>query len=499
MNRNMRALPLLALAFVGGGIACGRDGVAAAGLPDDEHEHETVTIWTDSFELFLEHPPLVIGPPEEPWLIHLTDLRTFAPVREGALALRLTDPQGSVRVERVEEPASPGVYNIAPSFSVAGVHDLVVQLIGTEPSGEISVGPVLVAESAGSIDHAEDEHAGAITFLKEQQWSTTFRTQVAKTGSVPASVAATGRVVPEAGRLVEVVAPTDGLILTADNRSAPVPGQWVREGDTLVVLAPASNDQAYALQVAREQRLARDLERAERLYELEAIPAKRLEDARRDLAVARAELAAMGVSAEGGGYELRLRAPMTGVIDTRLLTLGQRVAAGDLLYTIVDPRRVWLGMDVSAHHAAQLSSVSGATFSVEGSDRVYESSRVVSIGRVIDGDTRTIPVITEVDNADQSLRIGMLAEGLLLLGEPETGVTVPAAAVREEDGLFVAYIQISGETFERRVVRVGPSDGVSTIVYAGVGAGERVVTAGAYQVKLATLNTADLAADGHQH
>jgi RND family efflux transporter MFP subunit len=450
-------------------------------------------------ELFLEHPPLMIGPPEEPWLIHLTDLRTFTPVSDGVVVLRLTDPQGSVHVERAEAPTSPGVYTVSPSFATAGVHDLVIELGGRQLSDEIFVGPVLVEESLKQADHSEDEHVTGITFLKEQQWSTAFRTQAATSGTVPASIGATGRVIATAGRLVEVVAPTDGLVLAADNRSAPVPGQWVREGDTLAVLAPVSSDQAYALQVAREQRLARDLERAERLYELEAIPARRLEDARRDLAVARAELSAMGMSAEGGGYELCLSAPISGVIDHRSLTLGQRVTAGDLLYTVVDPRRVWLRMDVSAHHAPQLSDASGATFSVEGNDRVYASSRVVSIGRVIDGDTRTIPVITEVDNSDQSLRIGMLAEGVLLLGDPEAGVVVPAAAVREEDGLFVAYVQTSGETFERRVLTVGPSDGVSTIVHGGVNAGERVVTAGAYQVKLATLNTADLAAHGHQH
>ncbi len=479
--------------------ACATGGGRSADPAEEQHEHEVVTVWTDSLEVFLEYPQPTVGEPEEPWVLHLTDLGTFRPISDGAVTFRFTDPNGSELVERVPSPEAPGRYGASPAFMVPGAHDLVIELDGPSMSAEVLIGPVLVAESgryANNVDHTQSDD---ITFLKEQQWSTAFSTAVARTGTVPSSIGATGRVIPEAGRLVEVVAPTDGLVLAADNRSTPVPGQWVRQGDTLAVLAPVSGDQAYALQVARAQRLARDLERAERLYALEAIPAKRLEDARRDLAVARAELAAMGVNAEGAVYELCLRAPMAGVVDQRSLTLGQRVAAGDLLYTIVDPRTVWLRMDVSAHHASQLSSVSGATFSVEGSDRVYVASRVVSVGRVIDADTRTSPVIAEVSNADQSLRIGMLAEGLLLLGEPVTGVLVPAAAVREEDGLFVAYVQKGGETFERRVLTTGPSDGVSTIIHAGVTQGERVVIQGAYQVKLATLNTADLAAHGHQH
>jgi RND family efflux transporter MFP subunit len=266
----------------------------------------------------------------------------------------------------------------------------------------------------------------------------------------------------------------------------------------LAVLAPVSGADAYAQLVAREQRLTRDVERAERLYELEAIPAKRLEDARRDLAVARAGLAAMGAS-PGTGYALTLCAPISGVIDQRQMAMGQRVTAGHLLFSIIDPRTVWLRYDVSAHHAAELAAASGATFQVEGNDRTYSAARVVSIGRVIDHTKRTLPVMFEVPNADQGLRVGMLAEGLLLLGAPRSGIAVPATAVRDEDGIQVAYVQIGGESFERRVLTLGPSDGVWTIVEAGVRAGERVVTEGAYQVKLSTLNTTDFSDHGHAH
>jgi RND family efflux transporter MFP subunit len=298
--------------------------------------------------------------------------------------------------------------------------------------------------------------------------------------------------------MVEVTAPVDGLVLPEDNRSAPIAGSWVREGDTLAVLAPVSGDGAFALLVAREQRLAIEAVRAERLYELEAIPAKRLENARRDLEVARAALVAMGAS-PGTGFEFSLCAPINGVIDRRELVMGQRVAAGQLLYSIVDPRTVWLRLDVSAHHATDISAASGATFQVEGSDRVYRSRRVISVGKFIDRVKRTLPVVFAVNNADQSLRMGMLAEGFVLLGEPDSGVAIPATAVRDEDGLSTAYVQIGGEAFERRILTLGPSDGMWTIVRRGVRNGERVVTTGAYQVKLATLNTTEFSDHGHAH
>jgi RND family efflux transporter MFP subunit len=477
--------------------ACGSGGDFTAD-PADQHHHESVTIWTDSVELFFEHPELFAGEATEPWVVHLTDLRTHQPVTEGVLTLRFMVPDSGEFVESVAEPARPGVFAPAPSFSVAGEYELVMDLNSPRLSTEVVVGPVVVRESHDDRPRPEDEPPAGITFLKEQQWAIAFATEAAAAKAVPRSIGSTGEIIPQVGGLVEVTAPVAGLVLPEDNGAVPIPGDWVRKGDTLAVLAPVSGDDAYALQIAREQRLALEVARAERLYSIEAIPARRLEDARRDLAVARAALASMGAT-PGSGFELSLRAPITGVVDRRELVMGQRVTAGQLLYSIVDPRTVWLRMDVAAHHAVDLSLAAGATFKVEGSDEVYRSARVVSVGKVIDRARRTLPIVLEVDNKDQRLRIGMLAEGLLLLGEPETGTAVPTSAVREEDGLNVAYVQIGGETFQRRILTLGPSDGVWTIVRTGVASGERVVTLGAYQVKLASLNTAELSDRAHAH
>ena len=93
----------------------------------------------------------------------------------------------------------------------------------------------------------------------------------------------------------------------------------------------------------------------------------------------------------------------------------------------------------------------------------------------------------------------MLAEGRLLIGAPLPGVSIPATAIQEEDGLSVAYVKVGGEAFLRRVLTLGPSDGEWTIVRSGIGAGEQVVTVGAYQVKLASLGDAEISDHGHPH
>jgi multidrug efflux pump subunit AcrA (membrane-fusion protein) len=175
------------------------------------------------------------------------------------------------------------------------------------------------------------------------------------------------------------------------------------------------------------------------------------------------------------------------------------VEVGTVLYTIVDPSRVWLRLRVPAEHAAAVSRATGAVFTVEGSDTAYEARRVVSTGASIDADTRTLPVRLEASNPSGALKIGMMADARLLLADSTSGVALPNEAIQTEDGRPVAYVQTGGESFERRPLQLGPTDGQYTLVERGVQADEHVVTAGAYQVYLASLNSSQMAGHGHPH
>ena len=70
--------------------------------------------------------------------------------------------------------------------------------------------------------------------------------------------------------------------------------------------------------------------------------------------------------------------------------------------------------------------------------------------------------------------------------------------VVEEDGRPIAFVQVSGETFEKRDLELGIRDGNLIQVLSGVAEGERVVTKGAYAVRLASVSSA-IPAHGHVH
>jgi multidrug efflux pump subunit AcrA (membrane-fusion protein) len=136
---------------------------------------------------------------------------------------------------------------------------------------------------------------------------------------------------------------------------------------------------------------------------------------------------------------------------------------------------------------------------VESSQETYRADEVVAVGDVIDPESRTLPVVLRVENADRRLKVGMLARARLFLGDSVSGLAVPTEAVQDEEGLKVAYVASGGETFERRVLELGPGDGSWTIVRSGLSPGERVVTRGAYQVHLAGTGSDEAAGHGHPH
>ena len=510
MTKQIVLLSTLALLVAGCG---GQSTQEKATSEETSLPSQAVTVWSSETELFYEHPLMVAGRKSGPWAIHVTQLDGFRPVREGSLTLRFRRPDGAAYVHNSDAPSRPGIFTPRPKIPEAGTFRLFVIVDGAQVQDTVEVGDVTVYESPSDVP-TPDESAAEISYLKEQQWDASFGIAEAQERSIQRSIEAPGTIEPVAGQHAKVSAPVSGLTPAQANLDMPAPGDRVREGQTLATLSPSGGEGSYADLKGRVERLKREVRRAERLVEAEAIPEKRLVEARHDLELARAALESMGGGGESSsplaspssepstssaGFNYDLQAPISGRVQERHLAPGSRVEVGTVLYTIVDPSRVWIRLRVSAEHAAAVDQASGAVFTVEGSSQTYEASRVVSTGAAIDTGTRTLPVRLEAPNPDGALKIGMMADARLLLDDTQSGVAIPNEAVQTEDGQPVAYVETGGESFERRSLKLGPTDGQFTLVKQGVEAGEHVVTAGAYQVYLASLGSSETAGHGHAH
>jgi membrane fusion protein, heavy metal efflux system len=500
--RQMRQTPLhlMPLLALGVSFACGpQDQLADA---QDELAGGVVTLWTDSTELFMEYPALIVGTPGT-FAVHLTDLTDFTPLISGLVTLQF-DPRdgGEAFTVTQEVPRRPGIYGPAPAFPRAGIWDLTIVVESPQARDVISVPGLQVYRSADDAPRTEDEADDGIPFLKEQQWKTPgMRTDFAVPGSVRESFEATGTIVPAAGRHAEVSAPLDGFIQIDGMGNPPAPGLRVAKGQVVATLIPTigSGGSAFA-EARRELREAEDDHgRAQRLFDVEAVPRRRVHEAQVRLDAVREALQGLtGGQPLSEDGSLAIRAPIGGVVVSHTMAAGVRVAVGERLFTVVDPSVVWLRVNVPMAVAPLVSVTSGASFRLDGLPGQHQVTGTVSVGAVVDSLSRTVPVLYEVRNSDGAIKIGAAAQVAVRTGEAADGVVIPSSAILDEDGRPIAYVQLSGERFEKRELVVGAIDGERALVLSGITIGDRVVAGAAYQIRLASLST-NVPAEGHAH
>jgi cobalt-zinc-cadmium efflux system membrane fusion protein len=496
------------------------DRAAPAAEPDDHgHAHGggiAVTHFSEATELFVEYPPLVSGE-ESAFAAHLTWLgERFTAVNEGKLVVTLVNDNGTeARAESAVSP-TPGIFRPVLTPGPAGKAHLRLTLTVADRSHEHDLGEVRVypsQEAAAATLPAEDENPAAISFTKEQQWKLDFAHEPAVIRDLRHSIAATAVIRPAANREAFVVSPIAG-VLDASQADFPHLGLAVDKGQILMTVTPRlatgvdvatleSDVQRARLKVAHTAEVR---QRLQQLVQVEAIAAARAVHAEHQERLARAELRAaetrIGMASNLGGG-VSLRSPVAGtVVDVRT-TRGAPVRDGQVLLHVADLTRVWLEAAIPESDLGRMASPTGASFRLDGSTQATmldlgRNATLVSFGGMVNADTRTVPAIFEFDNPEGALRAGMRVQAQVYAGQPARRVAVPAAAVIDDGGQSVVFTMLDGEAFARRVVRTGIRDGDWIVIESGIEEGERVVTLGAYQVRLAATAPAAMG-HGHAH
>lgn len=498
---------LLLLAFC---LGCQSNDEA---VPKAKPSGSSVTLWTEKTELFMEYPALIVGR-EAAFAVHLSDLKDFKPVTSGKLTCVFKNANGTDYTVVAESPSYPGIFRPAPKFSQAGVYDLELRLEGQQVEDVIHVPEVRVFADEAEVPQEDETVAGEelITFLKEQQWKTDFRTESAQKHKLSGSVKAVGEILPKAQWHAEVPALVNGVILADQNANLPSVGAWVQKGAVLAVISPPANTEAGLNNVRNEYLLAKaEFERAQRLFEKQAISQKRLDEAKLRFEAKRAGYDVIAQQVDFGAAKdgdnntphFHLKAPIAGVIEEIHFHLGETVETGKKLFTISNPKRVWLKANIPLALLSRVQAATGASFKVEGYEQEFRvdqlNGKLISSGSMVDEKSRTVPTLFEIDNPENKLKIGMFAEVAVQTSKVEETLAIPTKAIFDDSGTPVAYVHVEGEAFAKRVLQTGIIDGGFTQILSGVAEGERVVTVGGYQVRLASLSTSVPVGHGHEH
>jgi RND family efflux transporter MFP subunit len=494
---------------------CGRhshdDNHAAA-----EPAAEAFTKWTATHEYFVEHPPFVVGQ-SSALAAHVTRLAGHDPVTAGKLTAILTPKSGAPVQAVADAPARPGIFRPELAPTAAGPCTLTLRVEDGALRDEVTTDCTVHAAGA-KLPPAPDDPPGRITFLKETAWSMEFATDVVTERELVPTLRTTGEIRATAGREARLTATAHGRVVIES--PVPVLGAQVTAGQVLARIVPQIENAGDRVGLTSEVRQARaeltaaesQLARSERLWAERTIPEKQLEEAKTRVEIARAKLDAAqgrvgqfdaGASGRGGGRTaFQVRSPLAGTLVAIHVSSGQTVEDGELLFTVVDLSRVWLHADVFEPDIGSVKAATRATFRVDGFDKPLAiappDGRVVTIGQLVDPKTRTVPMIFELSNPERELRIGSFATVWIETGAPTKALAIPESAMVDDAGRKVAYVQVEGEAYERRVLALGIRSGGLVEVKAGLAKGEHVVTRGAYDIKLAASGGA-VPEHGHAH
>ena len=355
-------------------------------------------------------------------------------------------------------------------------------------------------DEAKEEEHGHEDHAGEIVMTKHQMEDAHVMTAAVNPSDFVNVIKVGGQIVSSQNDEQTVVATSEGIVQFANRQltegATVVAGQIVATVSSRNLQSGDPVAKAKAAYIAAQSQL----ERAKELIADKIISQKAYEQAKLDYEQALAAWRGMESTASKGGVVIS--SPRAGYVKNILVRQGDYVNIGTPILTLTSNRRLQLRADVPQQYLRLLSSVSGANFRIPGDDTLYRLSamngRVESYARSLADGSAFAPVIMSMDNVG-ALLPGAYADVYLLMNDGKPCISLPTGAITEEQGLYFVYVAEPDEpgVFVKREVSVGRDNGERIEITSGLKAGEKVVTQGAMQVRLASMSGS--VPEGHSH
>jgi cobalt-zinc-cadmium efflux system membrane fusion protein len=383
------------------------------------------------------------------------------------------------------------------------------------------VPPLLIAMVCGGCKRAADAPANPAGTPKsattaESPQNGAIETETVAPQAIAGAILATGKILVSENRVAVIGPVNEGRIVHLYAGQ----GTNVKKGQKLADLESADIDQAEADYVkaltdydnarrtgTAEVKLAQaTYDRTKILYEKTITAGKNLQAAEHDLEVAKAlaesniastkatlaatrrHLLILGVKeaavdALASKQDLvsvfSLTSPIDGIVVERNATIGATVGADANLFKIIDLSSVWLDANVFEKDLERVKLGQEVKVKVTAFPSSSFSGRVILVSSVVDPDTRTVKVRTEVPNRDGRLKPDMFANVEIITDLNRAAISVPQSAVLDDGGKSVVFVA-DGSGYKKRQVTAGIISNDRVEIVDGLNAGDKVVVKGNY-------------------
>lgn len=367
----------------------------------------------------------------------------------------------------------------------------------------------------GCNSNKADEHAGhnhdhgvkenksenvndEIIFTPEQAKAVGLEVITVKPDRFHQVIKTSGQVLSAQGDEVTVSATTSGIV--SFNKASVNEGLPVRAGELLLSISSKNIVDGDPITKARTayEIAEREFQRAESLISEKLISEKEYNALKLNYENAKTAYGNFANSHTSKGASIS--SPIGGFVKTKLVNEGQYVEIGQPLVTVTQNRRLQLRADISERYYRDMATITSANFKTPYDKTIHRLSdlngRLISYGRSANIQEYYLPVNFEFDNVGQIIP-GSYVEVFLLSGDRQGVISVPFTSLTENQGMYFVYIQLDEEGYKQQEVTIGVSDGDRVEIISGLKDGDKVVSKGAYHVKLASASSA--IPHGHEH
>lgn len=250
-------------------------------------------------------------------------------------------------------------------------------------------------------------------------------------------------------------------------------GDYVRQGQMLAVLAQGQETASAASAQARVREAEQQLARVAELHRRGFATNASLDS---QTAITSAARAAVNEANASIGDRV-VRAPFSGQVSLRRISVGAVVTAGDEIATVSDLSSIKLDFTIPETMLANVRVGQTVTAKASAFPDYLATGRILAIDPVVNPQTRTATLRAVLPNRGGMLKPGMLLS-VTIESKARTAPVVPELSlVREGDTSFV-YVIGPDQKAKRLPVKTGGRDGNLVEIVEGLAAGDRIVTEG---------------------
>jgi membrane fusion protein, heavy metal efflux system len=468
------------------------------------HASKSYTLFSENLELFAEIDAFTKGHGSN-FAIHLTNLKTYKPIESGKVTISIKGAQTNFSTT-IDAPETPGIYH--GKFVAKSVEKvtLTISYQGAEFNEVFDFGHLAVFSDDHEAEEAFAASAGAhsseeIIFTKEQAWEIDFATLELIPQDFKSVIPVSGKLEALPTNMSSLIAPTEGIVRFVKNL---VPGQKVKKGEILFTIDAGQltsnnlNTKYNSANVAYEKAKS-DLERAENLVKDNIISDKDFREIKLEFDKAKIEFETIAKNFSKGRQTVK--ANQSGIISDLTIMAGNFVNEGQQMGKIISLGKLLLHANLPQSNYDAIEKIASANFKTAYSDKTYSTldlnGKLISISKTPSEENGYISVYFEIDNPGE-LTAGLFTEIFLEANSSEKVIFIPISALIEKEGHYHVYVQEDGEGYMSHDVTIGSNNGLKAVVKAGLKSGDRLVTKGAYRIKLASMS-GELPTHGHVH